>query len=89
MGIAEQQADGLSIHPNPSNGTFQLELPRAIDGGAIVEIVDLTGRVVAQRSVNANNSGTTLHLEHLPNGLYSVAIQGNDRRYTAKIGIQH
>ncbi|MGB3527151.1 MAG: T9SS type A sorting domain-containing protein [Flavobacteriales bacterium] len=89
VGIAEQQADGLSIHPNPSNGTFQLELPRAINGGAIVEIMDLTGRVVAQRSVNANNSGTTLHLEHLPNGLYSVVIQGNDRRYTAKISIQH
>ncbi|MCC6840813.1 MAG: T9SS type A sorting domain-containing protein, partial [Flavobacteriales bacterium] len=41
----------------------------------------------AQQTVNDRTH--TLHLEHLPNGLYTVVAHGNDQRLTAKFSIQH
>lgn len=87
VGIHEEEAASMRIFPNPSNGTFQLELPQALNHTARVQVMDLTGRVVAQEL--ARPGSTTLHLEHLPNGLYTVMAEGNDMRFTAKISIQH
>ncbi len=86
-GVQEQQGGQLALFPNPSNGTFQLELPADFHGIAHVQVLDLTGRVAAQQTVNDRTH--TLHLEHLPNGLYTVVAHGNDQRLTAKFSIQH
>ena len=87
VGIEEQQAGQLMIRPNPSTGIFYLEMPNGMSSSAIVEVMDLTGRVVAQEALNGNN--VTLHLEHLPNGLYTVVALANGQRFTSKISVQH
>ncbi len=87
VGIEEQLSGQLRIYPNPSNGTFQVEMPSGMSSGATVEVLDLTGRLVAQEALSGTN--TTLHLEHLPNGLYTVVAQANGQRFTSKISLQH
>ena len=87
VGIEEQQAGQIKIRPNPSSGTFFLELPSGMSSGTTVEVLDLTGRSVAQEVLSGNNA--TLHLEHLPNGLYTVMARSNGQRFTTKISIQH
>lgn len=87
VGIAEVAGDRMHLYPNPSNGTFQLELPKGVNGTTRVEVTDLTGRLVAQETVQGSSTG--LHLEHLPNGLYTVTAKGANASFTSKISIQH
>ena len=87
VGMEELRADRMKIHPNPSSGTFFLELPNGMASGAVVDVMDLTGRSVAQEILSGKN--TTLHLEHLPNGLYTVMANSNGQRFTTKISVQH
>lgn len=87
MGIAEFGAGNLRIAPNPSNGTFRLDLDNGTPGNLQVHVLDLTGRVVAEQPMIGSN--TILHLEHLPSGLYTVVAQGASMRFTSKISIQH
>jgi hypothetical protein len=85
-GLEETGSRPFSLFPNPSNGLFQLVLPGG-EGIVQVQVMDLTGRTVAEQSVNGSNG--TLHLEHLPNGFYTVVAQGDRLRYTSKISIQY
>lgn len=87
IGIDEREIGELLLYPNPSNGTFQLELPKGMNGTTIVQVMDLTGRVVTEEAVSGTSA--SLHLEHLPNGLYTVTAQGASARFTSKISIQH
>ncbi|MBP8823500.1 MAG: T9SS type A sorting domain-containing protein [Flavobacteriales bacterium] len=86
-GVDEHQGGQLALFPNPSNGTFQLVLPKVMNGTAHVQVLDLTGRLVAHAAVNGASS--TLQMEHLPNGLYTVVAQGTNARFTSTISIQH
>lgn len=87
VGIEEQQVGRIKIRPNPSSGTFYLELPSSMSSGSAVEVLDLTGRSVAQEALSGSNA--TLHLDHLPNGLYTVVAHANGQLFTSKISIQH
>lgn len=88
VGITEQLAGGLRTYPNPSNGTFRVELPQGA-GINNLQVVDLTGRTVANQAVDSGDSNTLLRLEHLPNGYYTLVAQGTSIRYTTPISIQH
>lgn len=85
-GIAEMAMGLLRLHPNPSTGHFMLEIPATMAGSQL-RVLDITGRMVALQSM----PGTGLQevdLGHLPNGLYSAILEGNDMALTSKIGIQ-
>ena len=86
-GISELASSPLRLFPNPSNGTVRVELPGAGKEPLHLRVLDLTGRVVAQQLIDAQ--GTTLHLEQLPSGLYTVAAYGTSVRFTAPLSIQH
>ena len=88
VGITEQLAGGLRTYPNPSNGTFRVELPQGA-GINSLQVVDITGRTVASQTLNGGNSSTQLHVEHLPNGYYTLVAEGTSIRFTTPISIQH
>ncbi|HRF80896.1 MAG TPA: hypothetical protein PL070_12515, partial [Flavobacteriales bacterium] len=50
VGIKEVEAGRLSIHPNPNDGTFRLELPEHFNERTDVMVIDMAGKVVFQRS---------------------------------------
>jgi hypothetical protein len=65
-------SDGsLKVYPNPSNGTFKLEMnsPSVLNSSEIL-ITDLSGRTVHQELISAGQS--TLQIQHLSSGLYQV-----------------
>ncbi|MFN9324715.1 MAG: T9SS type A sorting domain-containing protein, partial [Flavobacteriales bacterium] len=53
-GVPAQRTSSLAVFPNPNNGDFRLQLPAS--GGARIELLDLSGRVVfsAGRAVAAD-----------------------------------
>jgi hypothetical protein len=54
-GIDEAQAGNINLYPNPSNGTFALEMGD-VEGVVELTVVDLTGRQVAAERAFASGS---------------------------------
>jgi PKD repeat protein len=82
-GIEENNLDGLSIYPNPTNDFITIDLT---SGNAIVneiKLVDLTGKTLLTSTI-INNS-TKLDLHTLSAGVYHVIVNTNLGSVTRKI----
>ena len=67
---------GAEVYPNPNNGNFVLNVKTGVTAKttAMIQIVDMAGRVVAQ-SFAENNNGiilTNIYNNNLQNGMYIV-----------------
>lgn len=71
-------AGGMNVYPNPFNGTTQVNYNIAPEqaGSAVMEIVDISGRVIATSGLNSA-SGTLTIGESLAEGVYLVRIIGS------------
>ncbi len=72
----------VMIYPNPSNGTFNLNLG---EGQWNVEVYDITGRKVYE---NQCDGQSTLELVQCPKGVYFLKAKGESRGVTAKVVVQ-
>jgi hypothetical protein len=82
-GIDESVATELFVSPNPSKGIFTLQ--SAISRGNI-EIIDLTGKVVLQQRLNAQQS--TIDASDLNEGIYFIKIQDKNSTAVEKLIIR-
>ncbi len=73
--------DVVSIYPNPSNGSFVIEL--ANGSQKQIDVIDLTGRVVL--SITSTEDRTALNISDLPNAVYYVRLRSNNETSTFKI----
>ena len=83
------QASGLSVYPNPSNGLFTLEMPIAANTSGTVEVMDVNGRALYAETLNMQE-GILYHsidLGALPNGIYVVRIATENEFATERIQI--
>lgn len=62
----------LNIFPNPSFGTFKLELPENTITDSYVRIIDIQGRVVSK--LKASAPALNVDIKNAPAGLYFVQI---------------
>ena len=73
---------GTVVYPNPSNGTFNLNLG---EGQWDVEVYDITGRKVYE---NRKKGNTVLDLGKCQKGVYFLKAIGESRGVTAKIMVK-
>ncbi|MBX2904627.1 MAG: T9SS type A sorting domain-containing protein [Taibaiella sp.] len=87
VGEVAQLPDGITVYPNPNNGTFVIRY--SVDGGnapAHVVITDVMGRVVHEQQLRTNTE-EEIRLNRPP-GIYFVnAVSGNSR-YTKKVMVR-
>lgn len=82
-GIRDQAGEsGISMYPNPSNGTVFIDLPSVSDT-ACAELTDMTGRVVLQQ--NLGSAKEQLDLSALNNGIYFLSIKNKGQSSVQKI----
>lgn len=80
-------AHPVRIHPNPSQGVFQLQV--AVLGAVRLNVYDLAGRSVHSESTSASAGWTrTLELRHLLPGGYVLRLQSDQGISTARLIIQ-
>jgi len=71
------------IYPNPTNGTFHIELAKDNSDVCNANIYDLSGRQVMQRQFNT--SQTEFDLTKLKDGIYFIQIQNDGKTFNQKI----
>ncbi len=82
--IQEQKVENaeLTVRPNPSKGQFKVQMSRARSGS--IEVLDLTGRVVHERSLT-NSDRVQLDLSGQEEGVYFVRLR-NTNDATLNVG---
>jgi hypothetical protein len=81
--ITEVPLEKVTVSPNPVRNIMKVSLP-SLKGSAMLNIVDMTGKVVLQRQVNTQTS--QLDLSGLPAGIYLVTVRNEGKEIsTTKI----
>jgi len=76
-GVNEELTSNIVIYPNPSNDKLTVSVDETIIGKEY-SIFDQVGKLVSKGSlINAN---TTLFLNGLSNGIYTLQIDGKGRK---------
>lgn len=88
IGIEELAVRTLALFPNPNDGRFTLELPEGMNGSSELQVLDLTGRAVAQQQFSGA-SIEQVDLSNLPSGFYTLVLRNNGRTFTGRASIQH
>jgi hypothetical protein len=73
---------GISIYPNPNNGSFQINLNKPTLG--VLEILNSIGQIVFTK-VLTNETNIDISLPNLSQGIYFVSVQAEDFFTTKKL----
>ena len=74
----------LTIFPNPTTGQFTLELDELPADGYLVEVYDLTGKLIWKVQENQSQK-LTINLEEQPDGIYMVRLTSGETVLMEKV----
>ncbi len=86
-GMTEGVSSQLKIYPNPSNELLSFELPMGISGTALVQVVDLSGRVLLTKTITHQKQ--LVNVQMLNNGQYTLLISSDDIQVAERFSILH
>lgn len=78
-GINEQNKEFLKVFPIPSTGKITIQLETVINDNTTLQVFDLTGKSVFQKSLTAleSNKHVELDLSHLGTGVYQLQMKND------------
>ncbi len=83
LGIADNQlSKGISIVPNPARETVTIKSEQMIVTG--YQIMDVSGKVIAKRTVSIPSNNVYLDVQGYTKGLYFINIIENDKIVASK-----
>ncbi|MEL6191333.1 MAG: LamG-like jellyroll fold domain-containing protein [Bacteroidota bacterium] len=81
--LSDFQIEGIKLYPNPSNGTFWLELPTDLTDMKL-NVFNYTGQLVIQaQDIPAGKS--MIELNNQPEGVYILQLVGSQQTLTDRI----
>jgi hypothetical protein len=89
LGVNETAVNSYNVYPNPNNGTFTLAV-NSNAGDVVIEMVDLSGRVVYSANENNVQSGFTTQIvtENLAAGTYMLRVISANEQQVIRISVQ-
>jgi hypothetical protein len=82
------QGATFSITPNPAEGVINVALgSRAANGNVTIQLVDVTGKIVAQQQAE-NQASVQVPVANLPRGAYWVKVSGQGMSSSEKVILQ-
>ncbi|WP_191859115.1 T9SS type A sorting domain-containing protein [Hanstruepera ponticola] len=79
-----------SLYPNPSRGQVNLDLKDFVNNDINVQVIDLRGNVVLNRTVqNLQDPKLQIELNNVPYGMYFVRVQSQDNVSTKRLIINN
>ncbi len=77
----------IKIYPNPANDKLFIQLDDTMNGMAIIEINDLTGKLIYNTSINADFKLQTIDISKVSKGIYYLRISNNKSSNNQKLVI--
>jgi hypothetical protein len=86
VGIGEIAITTVSMHPNPSNGLFNIDIDLSSFKGLSIEIYNTTGQLILQKTLAENV--TQVDLTKHSKGMYFIKVETNNKTIIKKIVYQ-
>jgi arylsulfate sulfotransferase len=74
----ELDQNSIQLYPNPVGNLLTVQLNNQIAGKAVIQIVDVTGKIVRSQEINGSVQIINIDVADLANGLYTLSINGAD-----------
>ncbi|MDP3927445.1 MAG: T9SS type A sorting domain-containing protein [Bacteroidota bacterium] len=84
MGHINKTNDNITIFPNPATTEITIISENARQGKIL--LMDILGRPILETHTQSKKE--TLHIAHIPTGIYFLVIQQNSKSFTRKIVIE-
>ncbi|MEM8909294.1 MAG: T9SS type A sorting domain-containing protein, partial [Bacteroidota bacterium] len=79
---------GFSVFPNPANDHIHVQLDTEPSAPVEFKMHDFSGRIVLHQQLRTAH--TTLDLQHLPNGLYTISLWSETKGWLSeKVVVRH
>ncbi|MCX6225851.1 MAG: T9SS type A sorting domain-containing protein, partial [Bacteroidia bacterium] len=80
----------MKVFPNPNKGQFTMELASGVTGVIKLQIVNITGQVVLEKTIENNPGKLTemIDLSGQPKGVYQITVRSKSAEWKQKITIQ-
>ncbi len=82
LSVEDHKVLNFSLYPNPANTVINLGFSAPIEGN--LAIYDISGRIVKQQELNANNATATIDIINLSSGMYMIEIVSNTQERLIK-----
>jgi len=86
-GTQELQENSFSIYPNPVSSICTIKFDKINEFGGVVQIRDLTNRIVLQKRTEKQTSSLTIDLGFLSSGLYVLEFNNGHTSAGKKIAV--
>ena len=85
------QVSGITLYPNPSNGSVTVVVPIQFSSKGTISIVDVNGRLVYTDDISLEKGTFNYNLDasNLSNGIYTMRIQSDQEQFIERMIIQH
>lgn len=86
--VSETEDNTFRVFPNPSLGSFQIELKEAINGDCTVQLYSMNGHLVKEETLNVQGKISELmNFKEVPAGSYMFLIEQNNMRMSQQVTI--
>lgn len=75
----------VSLYPNPGSGQYVLSTNKSFTSDAVVNVYDLSGKLISTSTWNMNNSNHNLDISDQPNGIYMVRVVDGAETYVHQV----
>jgi PKD repeat protein len=85
--INEVEDMEVAIYPNPTSGSFFIEMNLSQENDITIQVVNSIGEVVMEKTISGVSGfyRTNLDINQMNNGLYFIVVNSNDGRTTQRI----
>lgn len=73
VGVDEIATEGFNAYPNPANDVYTINDPKLAGSNSVIEIMDMSGRVL-QETKTSGAASVTLRMDEFPAGTYFVRL---------------
>lgn len=82
IGNVNSRKNNITVYPNPAHNSLQVQIEEDMEASVRIELVDVTGRVVAHLyEGDAKSLKTkTIDMSQIPQGLYILKVNANGRQ---------
>ncbi|MGF1636209.1 MAG: S8 family serine peptidase [Cyclobacteriaceae bacterium] len=81
-------ADRVKLYPNPTDGRLFVQLPSVLQGIVNLSVLDVSGRMIFQSSINANDPDNFIDVSGNAKGVYQLMIQSETERIVKRFVIK-